>query len=143
MRSCLSASQDIFCLLWNLRFHYRVLKRPPFVRILCQTNPVYAPPPCFIKSVLILSSLYMCLRSGALFMFFYKSSPISCLACETFPAPVLRLGVITLKYFAVYCIYSPRGVEADSHSPSQNVPAFYLTRWFISVFIGARRRSRS
>jgi hypothetical protein len=85
----------------------------------------------------------MCLRSGALFMFFHKSSPISCLACETFPAPVLRLGVITLKYFAVYCIYSPRGVEADSHSPSQNVPAFYLTRWFISVFIGARRRSRS
>jgi len=37
------ASQKIPRVLWKPKFHYRIYKYPPPVRILAQINPVHAP----------------------------------------------------------------------------------------------------
>ena len=44
-----SASQEISCILWNAKFHYRFHKTQPLVTTLNQVNLFHAFPSCFLR----------------------------------------------------------------------------------------------
>ena len=81
-----SASQEIPCILWNPKVHYRIHKCPPPAPILSQLVPVHAPHPTSWSSILILSShLRLGLPSGL----FPSSVPT-----KTLYTPLLALIVL-------------------------------------------------
>jgi hypothetical protein len=101
-----SARQEIICLLWNQKIHYRVQKRPPPVPVLSQMNPIHTLPSDFLKIILILSShLSLGLPSG-LFPTGLQTKPLytflisPCAAC---PAHLILLDLILLIIFAEVC----------------------------------------
>jgi hypothetical protein len=47
-----SAIQEILCILWSQKVHYRVYGRPTPVPILSQMNPVHTLPLCFSNKTL-------------------------------------------------------------------------------------------
>jgi hypothetical protein len=59
-----SASQEILCLLWNPKVHYRVHNSPPLVPILSQMHTVITSPPYFLRSILISCHLRLRHPSG-------------------------------------------------------------------------------
>ena len=60
-----SASQEIPCILWNPKVHYRIHKFPPSVPNLSQLDQVHTPHPTSLRSNLILySHLRLGLPSG-------------------------------------------------------------------------------
>jgi len=59
-----SVSQEMPCLLWNLKVHYHVHKSLSFVSILSQMHPVQTFPPYSLKSILISSHSCLVLQSG-------------------------------------------------------------------------------
>ena len=59
-----SASQQIPCILWNLKVYYRINKGLPGVCILSQINSFHVPYPISWKSILISSHLHLGLQSG-------------------------------------------------------------------------------
>ena len=80
--NCFAVSQEIPCILWNLKVHYRIHKCPPPVPILNQLDPVYTPTSHRLKVHFILSShLYLGLPNG--------------LFSSSFPTQILHMPLLS------------------------------------------------
>ena len=94
-----SASEEVPCILWNLKVHYRSHKCPPPVPIQSQLDPVHTPPSTSWRSISILSSH---LRLGLPSCLFPSGFPIKTLYTHllfpiraTCPSHLILLDFIT------------------------------------------------
>ena len=91
-----SASQEIPCILWKLKGHYRIHTWKPPVPILSQLNRVHSPNPPSLRAILILSShLCLGLRSRLLPSGFPTKSCI----CLSSPPHVLH--ALPISFFLI------------------------------------------
>jgi hypothetical protein len=95
---CLSASQEIPCILWTHKVHYRIHKSPPPLPIQIQVNPVHALHPTSWRSILMLSSQWA---------FQVASFPrVSPHGNRRFFLLVIRTKVASLDFLSVSASYS-------------------------------------
>jgi len=94
-----TASQEIPCILWNLKVHYRIHKCPPPVPTLSHINPVHTPHPTSWTSILILfSHLHLGLPSYLFpsdFPTITLYTPLHFHICATCPDHLILLNLIT------------------------------------------------
>ena len=99
-----SATQEIPCILWNLKVHYHIHKSLSPVHVLSQINPVHAPIPISWRSILMLSShLCLGLPSGVFFnICFSKYEVIEFMVCT-----VTKETVNSHPGFPTKTLYAP------------------------------------
>jgi hypothetical protein len=122
-----SASQEIPCLLWNTKVHYRVHKTPPLVPILSHMNPIHTFPP---NSPKIDSNIILqCLPIG----FFSSGFPTKTLyvctshlshACYIFAHPSMR------QYYKIFHGRSfPHTSKFISNTSHYHSTLYNIHRW--------------
>ena len=99
-----SDSQEIPCIVWNLKVHYNIYKCLPPILNLSQINPVYPPHPTSWRSILILwSHLCMGLASDLFPPGFPTKTlytPLLSPMCATCPTHLILLNLITWTIFS-------------------------------------------
>ena len=108
-----SASQEIRCILWNLKVHYRFHKSSPHVPVPSRINPVLAPHPTPYKSILVSSHLRLGLPSGFPNKILYAPFPLR----ATCPAHFILRDLISLIKFSKEYRESSCSLCSLLHSP--------------------------
>ena len=94
-----SASQEMPCILWNPKLHYRVYKIPPPVPVLSQVSPVHVPHPTSWRYILILSCHLLVGLPSGLFPSGFPTktlyTPLLFPICATCPAHLILLNLCT------------------------------------------------
>jgi len=125
-----SASQEVPCILWNLKVHYRNHKYPPPVPILCQLDPIHTPTSYFLKIHLniILPSMPGSPKWPLSLRFPYQNpeyaSPIPHMCYMPCPSHSI-IKLIFFKHEAINCVIPSTSEVTDMPQPISSFVAQY------------------